>query len=114
MTDPDQPGRAGQPAPPAGVLPFLEWTQGVLDASMHAQARLAAENLRKINAPIVEALERQNQLARSLAASAEQIRTVAEQVEQLASQHAAVTAQLRAALGPYLRYVEWLGQVGES
>jgi ABC-type transporter Mla subunit MlaD len=114
MTEPGQPGASGQPADPAGMLPFVAWTQGVLDASMRAQAQLAADSLRKINAPIVDAIDQQAQLAESLAASAAQIRTVAEQVERLARQHAAATEQLRAALGPYLRYVDWLSEAGES
>jgi hypothetical protein len=79
---------------------------------MRYQAALTAETLRQVNAPILDALNRQQEFAEALTLAAEQIGQVAAQVEALARQHTALTKTLRAALGPYLRYVEMLGDVG--
>jgi hypothetical protein len=81
---------------------------------MRAQAALTAEALRQLNAPVVDALNRQRELAESLATAAEQIAMLARQVEWLARQHAEVADKTRAALDPYLRYVDWLGDVGSG
>jgi hypothetical protein len=84
----------------------------LFDGPLRAQAAFTAETLRQLNAPIVDALTRQRELAESLATAAAQIAAVAEQVEALARQHAEVSNAMRTALEPYLRYVDWLGQVG--
>ncbi len=93
-------------------IPGFEWAPSMLDAPMRAQAALTAQTLRQLNAPVVEALGRQRELAQSLATAAEQIAALAQQVERLARQHAEIADQTRAALDPYLRYVDWLGEVG--
>jgi hypothetical protein len=105
----------GEPRPdPKAGLPGLEWTQAMLEGPARYQAALAAETLRQLNAPILDALARQQQFAEALAATAEQIGRVAAQVEELARQHTALTKTLRDALGPYLRYVDLLGDVGSG
>jgi hypothetical protein len=105
----------GEPPPdPAPGFPGLEWTQAMVEGPARYQAALAAETLRKLNAPILDALARQQEFAESLAAAAEQIGQLATQVEELARQHTALTRVLRDALGPYLRYVDLLGDVGSG
>jgi ABC-type transporter Mla subunit MlaD len=84
----------------------------LFDGPLRAQAALAAETLSQLNVPIVDALARQRDLADNLAAAAEQIAALSQQVETLARQHGEVADSLRAALEPYLRYVEWLGDIG--
>jgi Spy/CpxP family protein refolding chaperone len=86
----------------------------LFDGPLRAQAAFTAETLRQLNAPIVDALARQRELADKLAAAAAQIAAMAEQVEALSRQHAEVSEAMRAALEPYLRYVDWLGQVGSG
>jgi hypothetical protein len=86
--------------------------RAALEGPARAQAALAADTLRNLNAPMVAALQRQRELAELLAATAKQAGEVAEGVQQLARQHSALTAQFEAALEPYLRYVDWLGKLG--
>jgi ABC-type transporter Mla subunit MlaD len=92
----------------------LEWTQALMEGPGRYQAAVASETLRQLNAPILDALARQQEFAESLAATAEQIGRVAAQVEELARQHSALSKSLRDALGPYLRYVDLLRDVGSG
>jgi uncharacterized phage infection (PIP) family protein YhgE len=84
--------------------PILQWWQ-LLETSSRAQAALVAQTLRQVNAPIVEALERQRELQARMAETAEQLATLAAQAKQL-------TEQFQAALDPYLKYVDWLADPG--
>lgn len=86
----------------------------MFDGPLRAQAALAAETLSQLNVPIVDALARQRELADNLATAAEQIAALSQQVDILARQHGEAADSLRAALEPYLRYVEWLGDVGSG
>jgi methyl-accepting chemotaxis protein len=108
----DERPKRGTPADPATIMqslfPGLAWTQAMIEGTQRAQAGLAADALRQMNAPVVEALNRHRELAKALADAAHQMATMASQVEELAKQHAAITAQMQAAMEPYLRYVEWL------
>jgi hypothetical protein len=92
--------------------PATAWTEAMLNAPFRVQAAFAADTLRRLNQPLVDSLEAQRQLSESLATAAEQIALLAQQVERLARQHAAVYEQARAAMEPYLTYVDWLGGVG--
>jgi hypothetical protein len=98
----------GMPAWAAG----LAWTQAMLDAPFRAHAGAAADSLRRLNAPVLESLDAQRKVGESLAKAAQQLASLAQQLEQLARQHVAAQEQARVALEPYLRYVEWLGEVG--
>jgi ABC-type transporter Mla subunit MlaD len=69
--------------------PWQPWTKAQADA------------LRTLNAPLLAAVERQQEAARALAAMAEQLTALAEQ-------QAEVTRVLRAALKPYQDYLAWL------
>jgi ABC-type transporter Mla subunit MlaD len=100
---------SGEP-PEKPAIPDL---QSLFEAPLRYQAALTSETLRQVNAPIVEALARQQEFAEALTAAAQQVAAVAAQVEALARQHTALTKALRAALGPYLRYVELLGDVAD-
>jgi septal ring factor EnvC (AmiA/AmiB activator) len=98
----------------ASLLPGLAWTRAMVEGTGRAQAALAAETLRTLNAPVVDALARQQELADALAETAERVAAIAGHVEELARQHAAITAQMRAAMEPYLRYVDWLERQGSA
>jgi hypothetical protein len=98
------------PARPTQQAQGLEW-QGLFDAPLRYQATLTAETLRRLNAPVLDALARQREFAENLAAAAEQIGEVARLVEELARQHSALTERLRDAVEPYVRYVERLGDI---
>jgi len=115
VTDPvggaaDPPGTPEQPA--SGTFPGLEWTQGMFEGPLRFQASLAAETLRQLNVPILDALARQREFAESLATAAEQIKAAAATVEELARRNATITERMQAALEPYLRYVDGLGELG--
>ena len=84
--------------------PVTQWWQ-LLETSSRAQAALLAQTLRQVNAPIVEALERQRELQARLAEMAEQVATLSAQAKQL-------TELLQAALDPYLKVVDWLADPG--
>jgi hypothetical protein len=86
----------------------------MFDGPLRAQATLAAETLRQLNVPMVEALARQRELADSLAAAAARIAEVAETVERLARQHSEAAETMRAALEPYLAYTDWLAGLGSG
>jgi len=76
--------------------PWQPWTRAQADA------------LRALNAPVVAALQRQQEAAESLAAMAEQLTAMAEQVGKVARQQAELTRLLQAALKPYQDYLDWL------
>jgi broad specificity phosphatase PhoE len=115
MTDKSPRGGTGPFDPTAALqslLPGLTWTQSMLDQTGRAQAALAAETLSKLNAPVTDALERQREFAATLAATAKQMAAMATQLEGLARQNSELTERLQSSLGPYLRYVDWLRQLG--
>jgi broad specificity phosphatase PhoE len=87
------------PADPFG------WMKTLMEGTGRAQAAAAADALRRVNAPVVAALQRQHEAAEALA-------TLAEQMGWVARQQMELTAQLQAALKPYQSYVEWLDQAG--
>jgi methyl-accepting chemotaxis protein len=95
-------------------MPGLEWAHAMIEGPVRYQAALAAETLRQLNIPILDALARQREFAESLASTAEQIGKLAQQVEELARQHSALTERMRAALQPYLQYVDRLDDVGKG
>jgi hypothetical protein len=117
---------AGRPDPrrtpglldPAAVLqsflPGLTWTQQAIEKAGRAQAAFAADALRRLNAPVVDALQRHREFAEALAASASQLGSMARQMEQLGRQHLELTRQMQAALEPFQRYVDWLGKAGKG
>jgi methyl-accepting chemotaxis protein len=76
--------------------PWQPWTRAQADA------------LRKINAPMMTALQRQREAAESLATMAEQMAAMAEQVGRVARQQAEITRTLQAAMKPYQDYLDWL------
>jgi ABC-type transporter Mla subunit MlaD len=84
--------------------PLTQWWQ-LLETSSQAQAALVAQTLRDVNAPIVEALDRQRELQHRIKEAAEQLAALAAQMEN-------VTEQVRASLDPYLNYVDWLADPG--
>jgi protein-disulfide isomerase-like protein with CxxC motif len=96
------------------MLPGLAWTTSMIDQTGRAQAALAAEALHKINAPLVEALQRHRELATSLQATADQMAAMATNVGLLAKQHTELADRLQAGMDPYLKYVDWLGRIGKG
>ena len=86
----------------------------MFDGPLRAQATLAAETLRQLNVPMVEALTRQRELADSLATAAARIAETAELVERLARQHSEAADAMRSALEPYLAYTDWLAKLGSG
>jgi hypothetical protein len=106
-----------KPDPMAGLqslLPGLAWTSAMIEETQRAQAALAAETLKKINAPVVDALNRHREIARNLADMAKQMAMMASHVEDMARRQESITAQLQAAMEPYLRYVDWLERQGRG
>jgi len=106
---PEKPATAGVAGWP---VPGLAWAQEALEGAGRAQAAMAAQTLRRLNAPVAESLERHRELAATLAASARQMAEVAEQIRRVADQHADLVARLQAGMEPYLRYVDWLDAMG--
>jgi hypothetical protein len=96
------------------LLPGLAWTQALVQSSGRAQAAAAADTLRKVNAPLVSALQQQRQAAEALASLAEQMAAMAEQLGRVARQQAELTAQLQTAMRPYQSYIDWLEKVGKA
>jgi urease gamma subunit len=96
------------------LLPGLAWSRAMIEGVNRAQAAFAADTLRKLNAPVLDALARQREFAAALAETAEQVAILARHIEQLARDQEAVTEALRAALDPYLTYVDWLTEVGAA
>jgi len=95
------------------LLPGLAWTQAMIEGTQRAQAALAADTLKQLNAPVVDALQRHRDLATALADTSRQMAAMASRIEELARQHAAISGQLQAAMEPYLRYVDWLEKEGK-
>jgi hypothetical protein len=62
------------------LLSGMFWPQAMVQGAGRAQAAAAADALRRINAPMVAALERQREAAEALARMAEQMAAMAEQV----------------------------------
>jgi hypothetical protein len=98
----------------SGMLPGLFWPQALVESAGRAQAAAAADALRRINAPIVTALERQRETAEALATMAEQMSAMAEQVGRAARQQSELTRQLQLALQPYQSYLDWLETTGKK
>jgi len=95
------------PSPLHNLLPGLAWTQALVETTGRAQAAAAADALRRVNAPVVAALQRQREAAEALA-------MMAEQVGRMARQQSELTKQLQAAMQPYLSYLDWLEKVGRG
>ena len=115
MTD-DKPRRGATPDAAEvlrSLLPGLAWTQAMIEGTQRAQAALAADTLKQLNAPVVDALQRHRDLATALADTSRQMAAMASRIEELARQHAAISGQLQAAMEPYLRYVDWLEKEGK-
>jgi hypothetical protein len=96
------------------MLPGLAWTQAVLDQTGRSQAALAADALRQINAPMLDALARHRELATALTTTADQMAAMAKNLQLLAKQHTELADRMQAALDPYLKYVDWLGKLGKG
>jgi protein-disulfide isomerase-like protein with CxxC motif len=96
------------------MLPGLTWTTSMIDQTGRAQAALAADALQKINAPLVETLQRHRELATSLQATADQMSAMAKNVGLLAKQHTELADKMQAAMEPYLKYVDWLARIGNG
>jgi protein-disulfide isomerase-like protein with CxxC motif len=96
------------------MLPGLTWTTSMIDQTGRAQAALAADALQKINAPLVETLQRHRELATSLQATADQMSAMAKNVGLLAKQHTELADKMQAAMDPYLKYVDWLARIGKG
>jgi septal ring factor EnvC (AmiA/AmiB activator) len=115
MTD-ERPKRGTTPDPAnvmQSLFPGLAWTQAMMEGTQRAQAAFAADTLKQLNAPVVDALKRHRDLATALAETSKQMAAMANRVEDLARQHAAISGQLQAAMEPYLRYVDWLEAEGK-
>jgi septal ring factor EnvC (AmiA/AmiB activator) len=113
----DERPNPGTPPDPVSVMqslfPGLAWTQTMIEGAQRAQAAVAADTLKTLNAPVVDALKRHRDLATALADTSKQMAAMASRIEDLARQHAAISAQLQAAMQPYLRYVDWLEAEGK-
>jgi len=96
----------------SALLSGMFWPQAMVQSAGRAQAAAAADALRRINAPMVAALERQREAAESLARMAEQMAAMAEQVGRAARQQSELTRQLQTALQPYQSYLDWLDEAG--
>src|SRR2546428_8571476 len=114
----DKPAQGPFPFDPTtmlqSLLPGLAWTRSMIDQSGRAQAALAADALRKVNAPLVETLQRHRELATSLQATADQMAAMATNIGLLAKQHPELADKMQAAMDPYLEEVDWLGRVGQG
>ena len=104
------------PAPAAGTDLFknLFWPQAMMESAGRAQAAAAADALRKVNAPVVAALEHQREAAEALGRLAEQMAAMAEHMSRIARQQEELTRQLQAAMRPYQNYLDWLEQTGKG
>ena len=110
------PRRPKDQAPVAGPDTFksLFWPQALLESAGRAQAAAAADALRKVNAPVVAALEQQREAAEALARLAQQMATMAEHVSAIAQQQQDLNRQLQAAMRPYQSYLDWLERAGKG
>ena len=88
------------------------WMRALMAGPVQAQAKLAADTLEQLNAPVAEAMGGQRRVAEALTAAAEQLTALAELTGQLARQQKALSDQLDVTMRPYLAYVEWLRQLG--
>jgi broad specificity phosphatase PhoE len=95
-------------------LTGLFWPQALMESAGRAQAAAAAEALRKVNAPVVAALEQQRETAAALGRLAEQMAAMSEHVARVARQQEALTGQLQAAMRPYQNYLDWLERTGKG
>jgi uncharacterized protein involved in exopolysaccharide biosynthesis len=95
-------------------LTSLFWPQALMDSAGRAQAAAAAEALRKVNAPVVAALEQQREAAATLGRLAEQMAAMSEHMARVARQQEELTRQLQAAMQPYHNYLDWLEQTGKG
>jgi uncharacterized surface protein with fasciclin (FAS1) repeats len=109
----DQTPGERRPAP-QNMLPGLAWAQSFMESTGRAQSAAAADALRRVNAPVVSALEQQREAAEALASLADQMAAMAEQVGRAARQQVELTARLQAALQPYHSYVDWLDRTGKA
>ena len=96
------------PTDPAGMMAAMFWPQALVESAGRAQAAAAADALRRMNAPMVAALERQREAAEALATMSEQMAAMAEQVGRAARQQGELTRQLQAAMQPDQSYLDWL------
>ena len=99
---------------PADMMASLFWPQALVQNAGRAQAAAAADALRRVNAPMVDALRRQREAAEALATMAEQMAAMAEQVGRAARQQSELTRQMQAALQPYQTYLDWLEKTGDE
>jgi hypothetical protein len=113
---PGSPRRPKDQAPDATQDLFrgLFWPQALMESAGRAQAAAAAEALRKANAPVMAALERQREGAEALRRLAEQMATMSEHVARVAKQQEDLTRQLQAAMKPYENYLDWLERMGKG
>ena len=95
-------------------LTSLFWAQALMESAGRAQAAAAAEALRKVNAPVVAALEQQREAAAALGRLAEQMAAMSEHMARVARQQEELTRQLQAAMLPYQNYLDWLERTGKG
>ena len=96
----------------AKLFPGLAWGQAMVEGASRAQANLAADTMRQLNAPLVEGLARQKELLTALQQASKNLATLAAQMELATRQYADLTERTQAALEPYLRFVDWLAEIG--
>lgn len=106
--------KPNEPSPLQSLLPGLAWSQALVESTGRAQAAAAADALRRVNAPVLAALQRQREAAEALGTLAAQMAAMAEQMGRVADQQRELTAQLQAALQPYESYIDWLEQAGRG
>ena len=92
----------------------LFWPQAMMESAGRAQAAATADALRKVNAPVVAALEHQREAAESLRRLAEQMAAMSEHMARIAKQQEDLTRQLQAAMRPYQNYLDWLERAGKG
>jgi hypothetical protein len=108
----------GEPADPAAVLrqlfPGLAWGQTMMETAGRAQAALAAETLRRLNAPAVEALAHQRELLGAMRETSANLSALAVQLDTATRQYAELLDQVQAVLDPYLRVADLLAEAGSG
>ena len=98
--------------PTPDVFTSLFWPQALMESAGRAQAAAAVEALRKVNAPVMAALEQQREAAAALGQLAEQMTAMAEHMARAARQQEELTRQLQAAMRPYQNHLDWLERAG--
>ena len=88
--------------------------QALMESAGRSQAAAAAEALRKVNAPVVAALDQQREAAAALGRLAEQMAAMSEHMARIARQQEELTRQLQAAMRPYQNYLDWLERTGKG